>query len=184
MSDRAKTEEITSRLIAQNADKLCVTELPFDGFRRRIDVWTVAPIASKKYEAIAYEVKVSRSDFKNDSEEKQRFALRYSDRFFYVTPPSLLQKDEVPTWAGLIELHGAEFKVIKQSPRREKQAPDWALFVEAVRNASNVRRDTELMRRENSMLRDALKRAQSDLSMHQDRMWKMQMEKFEAQKSA
>lgn len=57
--------------------------------------------------AIAYEIKRSRGDFLRDVKKantKHRGAKAYSDEFYYVAPPNMIKVEELPPWAGLIEV--------------------------------------------------------------------------------
>lgn len=82
-----------------------------------------------------YEIKISRSDFKNDAKkgrivygrstnkyEKYENKKSKSNRFFYVVPKDLIGVDEVPTFAGLIyydERFGS-FQIVKNAPMMHK----------------------------------------------------------------
>lgn len=142
-------DDILDALIAISHDKIWAVELPFRGSSTRIDFWTLATVRSKAFRTIAYEIKISRADFRRDNEKKQRGALHYSDRFFYVTPPSLVTRDEVPEWAGLMEWHGVYpepgFKVVKKAPMHTKSEPDWGVIVDIIRNSGQCRRDISLI---------------------------------------
>lgn len=143
-----KANEIVEALINISDGKIWCKELPFFGGKRRADFWTLEPIMSKGFRATAYEIKVTRADFKNDNEEKQAPALLYSDRFFYVTPPDLITKQELPEWAGLMEWNGKFFSVKKKAPKREKIDPNWSFIVDLVRSSGQCQRDVELMKSE------------------------------------
>ncbi len=80
------------------------------------DLWAV----SKAMLATEYEVKISRGDFFADCKKKTDPWLGPSEkkhdllaagningpaRFYYVVPSELVTVDEVPAWAGLIEMH-------------------------------------------------------------------------------
>lgn len=139
-------DHILDALVSISTDKIWATEVPFRGSTTRIDFWTLEPTRSAGFRATSYEIKVSKADFKRDSAEKQRGALLYSDRFIYVTPPSLLTKNDVPEWAGLLEWNGKTWRVIKRPPRLEKAAePGWGLLVDILRNSGQCRRDVALL---------------------------------------
>lgn len=138
-----KAEEILTALKASSTDKIWATELALRGGKRRIDFWSLEPAASKGWRATSYEIKVSKQDYRNDGIEKQAEALRYSDRFFYVTPPNLIYKKEVPDWAGLMEWDGKAFAVKKRAPKLTKQEPDWEFIVGLLRSSKEVRRDSD-----------------------------------------
>ena len=138
--------DILDALIAISDDKIWATELALLSGGRRVDFWTLEPAASRGYRACAFEIKVSRADYKRDSELKQEGALRFSDRFWYVTPPGLLQRSEVPEWAGLQEWDGKSFAVKRKAPMRHKAEPDWEFIVSILRNSGEQRRDVGLMK--------------------------------------
>lgn len=139
-------KDIVEALTAWSSECIWASELDFFTGKRRIDFWTMAPIRSKGFLATAYEIKVSRADYKRDSDQKQSGALAYSDRFYYVTPPSLISKDELPEWAGLIEWDGEKLSTIRRSPVREKLQPSWEFVVSLMRNSGEARRDVGLLK--------------------------------------
>jgi hypothetical protein len=157
--------DIVNALLAWASDKICATELSFSEHGTRADFWTVETIRSKSFRTTAYEIKVSRQDFKNDTNEKQAAALLYSDRFFYVTPPELISKNEVPEWAGLIEWDGTIFSVKKKPPKREKQEPTWQLVIDILRSSTRCRRDTNLFTSEIAMLRNFIRMKDKQLEV-------------------
>ena len=84
---------------------------------------------------IEYEIKISRSDFKNDSKkgrvrwgklinkhEKLKNGKSKSNRFYYVVPEHLVTADEVPEFAGLMyHIPNTEvFYVVKNAPMMHK----------------------------------------------------------------
>lgn len=158
-------DEILDALIAISSDKIWAVELPFRGSSTRVDFWTLAPVRSKDFRTVAYEIKVSRADFRRDSEEKQSGALAFSDRFFYVCPDGVLTKVDVPDWAGLMTFDGKVFSVAKLAPRREKADPDWGVIVDVLRNSGQCRRDVDLMA---SQLSYAQHRLKSLENMHRN----------------
>lgn len=144
--DAITARHIIDALKVRSDDLIWVTELRLFSGTRRIDFWTLQPSYSKGWRATAYEIKVSRSDFKRDTEEKQDGAIQFSDRFWYVTPPGLLLPDDIPSFAGLQEWDGKTFKVIRKPPMRGKIEPTWELVCSILRCSSEIRRDVGLMR--------------------------------------
>lgn len=118
-------------------------EFAFTGGARRIDFWELHVHPSKGHEATAYEIKISRSDFKRDTHVKQREARLWSDRFFYVCPKGLVKPDEIPDWAGLMEFDGNRLSIKVPAPKRDKDAPSWDLFVSLIRSSTAIRRDED-----------------------------------------
>lgn len=107
-----------------------------NGSERRIDMWALDANPAKSCTATAYEIKVSRSDFRRDLVDplKQRGARLISDQFFYVAPRGLIRRDEVPDWTGLLEPseYGYLHQVV-QAPIRSKDSPSWPLVVSLLR---------------------------------------------------
>lgn len=66
---------------------------------RRIDLLM---LDSQKWTAI--EIKISRSDFYRDTEEKRRAWKTHTHRFIYATPQGLITAEEVPDGCGWWEI--------------------------------------------------------------------------------
>ncbi len=118
--------------------------------RRSIDVFAVHQFASKDFQRIAFEIKVSRGDFLRELREplKRRDALMHSNQFYFVTPPELVDPEEVPPECGLIEYHREDphldtrkpydrlfdhFVDVVPAPYRDTLPPTWGLFVSVLR---------------------------------------------------
>ncbi|TXI03950.1 MAG: hypothetical protein E6Q76_13135 [Rhizobium sp.] len=140
------SQDILDALIGWSNDKIWASELAFFAGSRRIDFWTLEPAASQGFRASSYEIKISRADFKRDGDEKQAGALMFADRFWYVTPPGLLRKDELPSWAGLQEWDGTKFAIMRRAPKLQKAEPTWELLVSILRNSGDCRRDVGLLK--------------------------------------
>lgn len=95
---------------------------------RTIDVFCINCYPSTRHERIAYEIKVSRQDFKRELSEpmKRKPALYISNKFYFVTPPGLIAPALIPPEAGLMETTGdKELKVIVPAPQRESYPAPW-----------------------------------------------------------
>ncbi|MGI4744945.1 MAG: MmcB family DNA repair protein [Janthinobacterium lividum] len=164
--------DILEQLIAEcDSTMIWASELALSTGARRCDFWTLAPCQSKGYAATAYEIKVSRADFRRDSHAKQREARLFSDRFYYATPAGLLRPDEVPDWAGLIEYSDAGRVIVVPAPLRDKDAPSWELIVSLLRNSGRIRRDTDIVKAERSRYKHMLKEASQKLEAAGRRPW-------------
>lgn len=164
--------EILDALIAGCDDTMIwASELALSSGARRCDFWTIAPWQSKGYLATAYEIKVSRADFRRDTHEKQREARLFSDRFYYVTPTGLLKTSEVPDWAGLIEIGEGKTRIVVPAPLRDKDAPSWELIVSLLRNSGQIRRDGDLIKKERDMLRRQVRDAAAKLRAEGKMPW-------------
>jgi hypothetical protein len=142
---KIEAADIVAFLRKKHARDLHTAELRLSsgfGNAGRIDFWAMSATPSDGNKATAYEIKVSRADFKRDTFDKQRGARLLSDLFYYITPKGLISTEEVPDWAGLIEVEwrrGARGpalapKTIIPAPKRDKDAPSWGLVCSLIRN--------------------------------------------------
>lgn len=118
------------------------------GMEGRIDFLALNPGPSSGNKATAYEIKVTRSDFRRDSHLKQRGARLFSDQFYYIAPVGVIPHEEIPDWAGLIEVEwraskftsgpkvGLVHRTVIRAPKRDKDAPSWGLVCSLIRNAN------------------------------------------------
>ncbi len=144
-------DEITDYLIDKHAKDLWFEELRLSsGFawQGRIDFLSLSVSPSNGNLATAYEVKISKADFKRDTHKKQRGARLFSDRFYYIAPTGIIDPDAVPDWAGLIEVSwksvryrgGTTVRLIGKeiipAPKRDKDQPSWGLVCSLIRNST------------------------------------------------
>lgn len=114
---------------------------------QRIDAWAINLFRSKNFERIAYEVKVSRSDFLSEirNPDKRRQALELSNRFYFVTPKGLLKKEEIPGECGLMEVNeDGKLKTVKKAPLRETDGLVWQFLCSIARRAGDAEKSVEL----------------------------------------
>lgn len=73
--------------------------------KRRIDflLMRIGRQSRPRHERIALEVKVTRADFKRDTDEKRAAWFSVADRFAYVAPKGLIKREELPPGCGLME---------------------------------------------------------------------------------
>ena len=165
--------DIIDTLVSTNPDNcIWATELAFSGGARRIDYWTLHPYRSKGYLARSYEVKISKADFKRDSHKKQREARLYCDQFYYVTPPNLIALEDIPDWAGLIEIHNGKRKYIMEAPIRDKDAPSWELVISLIRNSGRIRRDEDIKTKQLKQYKTTCETAKKKLREDGIEAWK------------
>lgn len=145
--------------------------------QRRIDLFIISSNAGN--ETTAFEIKVSRSDFKKDVNDdmKQRGARLYANNFYYVAPKGLIKPEEVPLWAGLWELDlddeervkNAWFREVVPAPLFPKAVPSWGLICSMVRHinketgsdyvqVTNLKNDLYKVKQENNFRKDLLKK--------------------------
>lgn len=78
-----------------------------------------------------FEIKISKYDFKADFNKKEKHRLlefknkpqMIPNYFYYVTPPGLLDKKDIPSYAGLIEI-GTSVRYIKRAGLLHKNPSD------------------------------------------------------------
>ncbi|WNL50677.1 endonuclease [Ruegeria phage RpAliso] len=147
-NDTITSGEIVDALVKKHQKDLWFEELRLSsGFQweGRIDFLAVSVSPSTGNKAVAYEIKVSKADFKRDTHKKQRGARLYSDQFYYIAPVGVIPHEDVPDWAGLIEVDWHAFrgrspalrlKTVIPAPKRDKDQPSWGLVVSLIRNAA------------------------------------------------
>jgi hypothetical protein len=101
----------------------------------RLDAWSIHFWSPG--EIIAFEVKVSRADFKHELEqpEKRAFALSVSTHFYFAVPAKLVQPEEVPEECGLIWVYeGGRTSARKAAPQRKTERPNWPFVCALLRH--------------------------------------------------
>jgi len=99
----------------------------------RIDCWAIGLGHSyrwiKEGELMTYsiEIKVARSDFRVDLQnpQKQRWALMYSNLFYFCAPKGLIKAEELPPYAGLLEYENRTIHKTIEAPWRDTDRPSW-----------------------------------------------------------
>lgn len=93
---------------------------------RRADAVVMNIWPSKAYQLHVFEVKVSRSDFKNEMSDltKWKAVGRFSDFFWLACPVGLVDVGEVPEEWGLMELTKGGLRIKKQAPARAPEELD------------------------------------------------------------
>lgn len=116
---------------------------------QRIDAWAINLYRSNNFKRLAYEIKVSRSDFLNEikNPDKRRQALELSNQFYFVTPKGLLSKEEIPEECGLIEVSDdGETKTVKKAVHRETDGLVWQFLCSIARRADMAEGTVEILK--------------------------------------
>jgi hypothetical protein len=71
----------------------------------------------------AIEVKISRTDFLRETEEKRRPWRKITNRFIYATPAGLLKPEEIPDGCGLWEVDGNTVRIVKRAKSNPTPEP-------------------------------------------------------------
>ena len=96
---------------------------------RSIDLFAMSLYPSSGHKIYAVEVKVSRSDFLRELKNpaKSRPWVELSNRFAFAVPRGLIQVDELPEWASLIEVgeddYSAKWTRVRERQRKGKAPP-------------------------------------------------------------
>lgn len=111
-----------------------------DNPEQRIDAWVVNCYKSQGFKKIAFEIKVSRSDFLYEiANPQKRFqALTLSNYFYFAAPKGLIKRDEIPEECGLVEINEkGKISWTKKAPRRETEGPTWGFLAALARRSVN-----------------------------------------------
>ena len=146
-TDKQKTEIIlealTKRYERNGRSNVIFPELRLgsgysDISQRRIDMFMIS--SDKGNYTTAFEIKVSRGDFLRDikDEAKQRGARLYSSNFYYVAPKGMINPEEIPMWAGLMEydFENGQFNTRIVAPLQSRNTPSWSLVCSLVRRVN------------------------------------------------
>ena len=176
MSDKEKTEKIyecLDRLHEENwslknwitiREVRCGTGYRYQN-QRSFDYMAICTLEGNSVRG--YEVKASRADFLKDVKdpEKQKALRCFCNLFYYVAPEGIIKKEELPPWAGLIELnYDGEKYWLNQAVGAPLQAnfpPTWSFVAECIRNKNE--QHTREIRKENKKLAEDILRLEGEL---------------------
>lgn len=120
-------KDIVDLLAAKHRNDVFVPECKdgptISGSHSRMDAWVMLKSWARPL-TIAYEVKVSRSDFTGDN--KWHGYLAYCNEFYFACPHGLIQHEELPPEVGLLWVakNGGRLFVKKKAQRRDVQVPE------------------------------------------------------------
>jgi len=95
---------------------------------RYMDAWAMNTYPMNKHLKLAFEIKVSRSDFMRELKQPQKreFAMKVSNQFYFVAPEGVISPEDLPEGCGLLTLNGSEeLKEKVKAPRRDAKEPTW-----------------------------------------------------------
>lgn len=131
------------------------------GSDNHIDVMAFNCWPSSGLDRIAYEVKVSREDFKRELKDpgKRQNAVEHSNHFFFAAPSGLIDADDLPIDCGLVEVDGnLKCHLAVEAPKRKEAKFSYPFFLAVLRNAQDM-----TMRRQDQFINF---RAQMDRALH------------------
>jgi hypothetical protein len=109
---------------------------------QRIDFFALHTWPSKRYERIAYEIKVGRADLLRELREpgKRRCAELLANRFVFACPAGLMGRSELPAGCGLVEVQpNGSLYTFRQGEWRDRPEPPLAFVASLMRSASGQR---------------------------------------------
>lgn len=113
----------------------------------RMDAWAIDCYPSNGHMTVAYEIKVSRSDFLREIRDpsKRIYAMKWSQQFYFVAPVGLISKSELPLECGLKEVGvlprmgpDLQLKHTVKAPVRAALSPTWHLVAAVARRSCRV----------------------------------------------
>lgn len=141
-------EDILARLQERYAppEWLTFVELRIStGYTRgeeRIDFWVMNTYPSSAYHRIAFEIKISRSDFSAELRKpaKRKPALLLSNQFYFISPAGVIPVDQIPIDAGLMEVKHTpsghmSLTVTSKAPWLDTEPPTWGFVAALMRRA-------------------------------------------------
>jgi hypothetical protein len=101
-------------------------------------------INTSNYTCSAFESVISRSEFLKQADKlrKRQQAFLWSNLFYFVAPKNIIKLEDLPIYAGLIEVQFLEtelgeikyeFSIVVDAVWRDTQPPSWSLLVEVAR---------------------------------------------------
>lgn len=123
---------VVDLLKARHARDIAVAEAPLAPWGGlRADLWVMTP-SWTRHQVTIYEVKVARGDFLRD--EKWHRYLPFCNSFSFVAPAGVLQKEEIPEGAGLLEVsaNGSRLRTVRKAPRRQDDHEHQAQVLKAI----------------------------------------------------
>lgn len=110
------------------------------GRENYMDAFALGCWPSSGFTRIAYEIKVSRSDFMSELRDptKRAKALALSNEMWFVAPSSAIRHGEVPDDCGWMEATAGGLRVRKAAPFRNVEPPPMEFIASLLRSASQV----------------------------------------------
>lgn len=118
---------------------------------QRIDAWAINLYRSNNFRRVAYEIKVSRSDFLSEirNPDKRRQALELSNEFYFVAPKGLLKTEEMPEECGLMEVdENLKTRIVKRAPHRQTDGLVWQFLCSIARRADVAEGAIEMIKKQ------------------------------------
>lgn len=128
--------------------KLLRTATGFDD-ARTMDAFVFYIYKTHDRKKIAYEVKISKSDFMREINhpDKRRDAMLFSNQYYFVAPKGMIAPRELPEGTGLMEVSKSAIRTRSAAPWRKTQPlPDWFVASLLHRDPDKIGSDLKLFR--------------------------------------
>lgn len=109
--------------------------------QQRIDAWALNCYPSEKFVKIAYEIKVSHTDFVREKldPEKRQPAMEVSDYFYIAAPRGLIAPMELPKDCGLLVVYDSgRSEILHEAPKLPSTRLDWRFVASLARSITNM----------------------------------------------
>lgn len=119
---------------------------------QRLDGWTINCWPSKGLTTIAFEIKVSRSDFLSEiaNPDKRQQAISLSNEFYFVVPDGLIKVDEIPEECGLIAAKENSIRIVKKPVSNDDPLLNWHFVASIARRSGEVSTETYRVEKQRS----------------------------------
>jgi len=115
------------------------------GGQQEIDYFSISLWRSNDDNITSYEIKLNRADFLKEIKDpsKRKYALLWSNQYFFVAPKDMIKPEELPPEAGLYEFSkypsGVLLKIKVVAPWRDDARPNWNMVRSIARRVSRVK---------------------------------------------
>jgi hypothetical protein len=109
--------------------------------QQSIDAYALNMYAGKDFQAISFEIKVSRADFLREIAQplKRAQAVALSNQFYFVAPKGMIKPEEIPSDTGLMEVdENLNIRIKVQAPIQQKEPPSWRFIASIARRVARL----------------------------------------------
>jgi hypothetical protein len=132
---------------------------------QRLDGWAINCWPSKGLTSIAFEIKVSRSDFLSEiaNPDKRQQAIAHSNEFYFVTPAGLIGAEEVPEECGLMIVKDDALRIVKRPATNNNPLLKWQFVASIARRTGDIGQEPyRVEKRKSSRLENQLRKANEE----------------------
>jgi hypothetical protein len=143
-----------------------------------IDAWAINLWPSRGFPCVAYELKVSRSDWLRELKDptKREQGVKWSSEFWIATLPGVVKADEVPEECGLLvvaeSIASYKTEIVRPAPVRSKPEPTWAFVAALARRVHRATTEADWKRRVSQARADGHAKAWAQAELYYQRLLK------------